>query len=167
MKIKNWDKINGITYRGRCIVNPIHNADETKYSADIIDISLPHKPKWELSVIVPGHKFKDKNDNTINVILHGHNNYSSRVVATKEMMISLQHFRMLYEKLVEEVLEMEITTSVLSTSNLSNGVLNVVSNSGTTIDYTKVVNEVIDILQNDSNVSKDLKTALNDLINKQ
>lgn len=166
MKIKNWDKLNGITYRGRCIVNPIHNADETKYYADIIDISLPQNPKWELVVLVPGFKFKHSDDNTINVILSDSDNISSRVTATKEMIKSIQHFRMLYERLIDELIAIQNKQTLYQSSTNQSGILNNVMSNGNTIDYTKVIGELIDVLQNDTNVSKDLKTALNDLINK-
>ena len=36
MKIKGWEKISGYTYKGYTIVNPIHNAYETKYEATIL-----------------------------------------------------------------------------------------------------------------------------------
>ena len=61
MKIKGWDKISGYTYKGMCIVNPIHNADETKYYATILNLNLPQKPKWELSVLTDKHRFKQDN----------------------------------------------------------------------------------------------------------
>jgi hypothetical protein len=33
MKIKGWEKISGFTYKGYCIVNPIHDANEEGYFA--------------------------------------------------------------------------------------------------------------------------------------
>ena len=57
MKIKNFDKISGYTYKGFSIVNPMHNADETKYFATVLNLNNPQKPKWELSVITSEHKW--------------------------------------------------------------------------------------------------------------
>jgi hypothetical protein len=50
MKIKNWYKINGFGYKGYCLVNPIHNADETCYYADVLNLNLSDKPKWHLEL---------------------------------------------------------------------------------------------------------------------
>ena len=54
MKIKNWDKLSGVTYKGYCIVNPIHNATGNMYYADVLNFNLPHKPKWNLEFIMDG-----------------------------------------------------------------------------------------------------------------
>ena len=67
MKIKNFDKISGYTYKGYSIVNPIHNAEETKYLATILDLNTPNKTKWEMTVLTPAHKFNQsaiKDDET-------------------------------------------------------------------------------------------------------
>ena len=79
MKIKGWDKISGYTYKGWCIVNPIHNADETKYMADVLNLNLPQKPKWELSVLVPGYKFKTATDKEFDVMIWGERNVLKKV----------------------------------------------------------------------------------------
>jgi hypothetical protein len=67
MKIKGWEKISGYTYKGYTIVNPIHNADETSYQATILNLNLPQKPKWELSVLTPAHKFRIADIANINI----------------------------------------------------------------------------------------------------
>ena len=87
MKIKGWDKITGYTYKGMCIVNPMTNADETKYYATILNLNVPQKSKWELSVLTDKHRFKQ--DNSFHIILRTENNISSTTIATKQMMKSL------------------------------------------------------------------------------
>jgi hypothetical protein len=63
MKIKGWEKISGYTYKGYCMVNPIHNAGETKYMADILDLNESHKPKWgEINLLTPAHKWMVPNE---------------------------------------------------------------------------------------------------------
>jgi len=106
MKIKGWDKISGFTYKGMCIVNPMHNADETKYYATILNLNLPQKPKWELSVLTDEHKFK--RDDCFHIILRNENNISSTTMATKEMMKSLPRFRMLIETMIDKLTNNEI-----------------------------------------------------------
>ena len=36
MTIKNWDRINGFTYKGYTIVNPIYSANENRYYASCL-----------------------------------------------------------------------------------------------------------------------------------
>lgn len=171
MKINGWEKINGITYRGCCLVNPIHNADETKYMADILNLNLPQKPKWEFSMLTPNHKFKKDNEFTLQIwvddVLFAHTD------ATIEMMKSLSTFRNLYEMLVDEVLKKQDTLQNFHTSPISHslnvsqgqGIMNVVANTGTTIDYSKVIAELAKIINETDDISDKLKTELNKLIN--
>lgn len=106
MRIRGWEKINGITYKGLCIVNPIHNADETKYIADVLNLNLPQKPKWELVVLTPAHKFRAVNDNRFHIMLWESNKYSSRYEIDKDMMASISNFRMIFETLVDNILQL-------------------------------------------------------------
>ena len=55
MKIKNWYKISGFTYKGYTCVNPIHNAGGTMYYADVLNLNLPQKPKWYLELMIDGN----------------------------------------------------------------------------------------------------------------
>lgn len=103
MKIKGWDKINGYTYKGWCIVNPIHNADETKYMADVLNLNLPQKQKWELSVLVPGYKFKTATDKEFDVMIWGERNVFKKV--SKDEMKSINSFRIIFENLVDELIK--------------------------------------------------------------
>jgi hypothetical protein len=50
MKIKGWEKISGLTYKGYCIVNPIHNAGEEVYYATILNLNEVYKPKWDIEL---------------------------------------------------------------------------------------------------------------------
>ena len=124
MKIKGWDKITGYTYKGMCIVNPMTNADETKYYATILNLNVPQKPKWELSVLTDKHKFKQ--DNSFHIILRTENNISSTTIATKQMMKSLVQFRMIVENMIDEILKIELTSA-------PKGIINHVNQNGTTI----------------------------------
>jgi hypothetical protein len=103
MKIKGWDKISGYTYKGWCIVNPIHNADETKYMADVLNLNLPQKPKWELSVLVPGYKFKTATDKEFDVMIWGERNVLKKV--SKDEMKSINSFRIIFENLIDELIK--------------------------------------------------------------
>ena len=103
MKIKGWDKISGYTYKGWCIVNPIHNADETKYMADVLNLNLPQKPKWELSVLVPGYKFKTATDKEFDVMIWCERNVLKKV--SKDEMKSINSFRIIFENLIDELIK--------------------------------------------------------------
>ena len=50
MKIKGWEKISGFTYKGYCIVNPIHDANEEGYFATVLNLNQVYKPKWDIEL---------------------------------------------------------------------------------------------------------------------
>jgi hypothetical protein len=116
MKIHGWEKISGLTYKGLSIVNPIHNADETKYMADVLNLNLPHKPKWELYVLVPGHKWKAVDDDMFHIMLWDEDRFSSRKIVSRDMMKSIKNFRMMFEDLIDEMLATQLTMAPNSPS---------------------------------------------------
>ena len=174
IKIKGWEKISGYTYKGHCIVNPIHNAGETKYIADVLDLNLPHRPKWELNVLAPGHKFKAVNDDRFHILLWDEGKFSTRKEVDKDMILSVSSFRTLFETLVDEMLELraEIDNKVTSTvskringGGASSGITKITSNGGVTIDYGKMMEELIKAIKEQDSISDDFKKALTDAIN--
>jgi hypothetical protein len=116
MKIKGWEKISGYTYKGYTIVNPIHNADETSYQATILNLNLPQKPKWELSVLTPAHKFRiadiaNINIDTFYIVMWDDNkNHINREI-TKQRMKSISIFRNEFEEMIDEMLSRQITSA--------------------------------------------------------
>jgi hypothetical protein len=114
MKIKGWEKLSGITYKGYCIVNPIHNAHETKYEATILNLNLPQKPKWELSVLTPQHKFivgENTADGIFFISMWDDNKFSASRKMNKQMMKSISNFRQTFEDMVDEILKIQITST--------------------------------------------------------
>lgn len=114
MKIKGWEKIQGYTYKGYCIVNPIHNAHETKYEATVLNLNLPQKPKWELSVLTPQHKFivgENTADGIFYIMLWDENNLHTNTTMTNQMMRSISNFRQTYEQLVDKMLSLQLTSA--------------------------------------------------------
>jgi hypothetical protein len=146
MKIKGWEKISGYTYKGYSIVNPIHNAEETNYQATILNFNLPHKPKWELSVLTPGHKFRTGlwNTDTFFIILRDDNKFNVNHEMTKQRMKSISNFRQTFEEMVDEILKIQLTSAPRS-SSLNSGIVNHVNNSGTTIPYAQMIQVIQDI----------------------
>lgn len=179
IKIKGWEKISGYTYKGHCIVNPIHNAGETKYMADVLDLNLPHRPKWELNVLSPGHKFKSVTDDRFHILLWDEDKYSTRKEVSRDMILSVSSFRRLFENLVDELLQLRkknsftqpasVTSSnntgTAVVTNTGGGIINNVMNSSTTIDYGKMMEELIKAIKEQDSISKDFKKALTDAIN--
>ena len=135
MKIKGWDKISGYTYKGLCIVNPIHNADETKYMADVINLNLPQKPKWELTVLMPNYKFKQ--DNTIQIILWDEMKIRVTKCGSKNIIASISNFRNLIEDMIDELLKIRSVGAPiiqsLQSGSVSSGILNTINTNGTNI----------------------------------
>ncbi len=108
MKIKGWEKIQGFTYKGMCIVNPMHNAEETKYFATILNLNLPQRPKWELSVLSP--KFKFKSDDYFSVMMWDENKFHTTTKIDKQSMRSISHFRQTVEQLIDRMLYYQTQT---------------------------------------------------------
>ena len=106
MKIKGWEKISGITYKGLTIVNPIHNADETKYTADILNFNKPDRPVWRLAVLTDNHKFRASSTDFF-VTIRGEHKMSTQSIVSRAMMLKLSDFRQVFERLVDEILMME------------------------------------------------------------
>jgi hypothetical protein len=175
IKIKGWEKLSGITYKGYCIVNPIHNAGETKYMADVLDLNVPHRPKWELSVLAPGYKWKAVNDDRFHILLWDDSKFSTRKEVDKDMILSVSSFRTLFETLVDEMLELREEINAKLVSNVTKrvnggapGIINTVTNSGTThttMDYGKMMDELIKAIKEQNSISDDFKKALTDAIN--
>jgi hypothetical protein len=122
MKIKGWEKLSGITYKGYCIVNPIHNAHETKYEATILNLNLPQKPKWELSVLTPQHKFivgENTADGIFFISMWDDNKFSASRKMNKQMMKSISNFRQTFEEMVDEILGIQLTSAAVTASSHS------------------------------------------------
>jgi hypothetical protein len=137
MKIKGWEKISGYTYKGYSIVNPIHNANETSYEATILNLNLPHKPKWELTVLTPQHKFKGYDD-TFSIIVKDDENRSTINSVDKVRMASISIFRNTFEEMIDKLLDMRLTSVTNVTKNINGGttgIINQVQSAGTNVLY--------------------------------
>jgi len=142
MKIKGWEKISGYTYKGYTIVNPIHNAEETKYEATILNLNLPQKPKWELNVLTPAHKFKQ--DNHFSITMWDDQDYLTRRQLSIQRMRSISIFRNTFEEMIDELLKIQLTSAPISHS-ISGGIINHVNNTGTTIPYAQMIQTIQNI----------------------
>lgn len=156
MKIKGWEKINGFTYKGYCIVNPIHNAEETKYEATILNLNLPQKPKWELSVLTPAHKFRtgvDRNSQTFYITMWDENKMVTNSEITKERMKSISIFRNTFEEMVDRVLAIQLTSAPRSSSMQFTGIMNQINQNGITIPYGQIVQSIQSMQQTITNLT--------------
>ena len=165
MKIKGWEKISGYTYKGYAIVNPMHNADETKYFATILDLNDPTKPKWELSVLTPAHKFKI--GDTFSIILKDNEGRSKINEHSKEMMSSKQNFRMIFEEMIDGMLKTRLISAPMYSSHSlqtitpkpMGGIIGQVNNSGTFSIYDASTGTSIDLVD----TIKQLQKQIDDL----
>ena len=186
MKIKGWEKISGYTYKGYTIVNPIHNADETMYEATILNLNLPQKPKWELSVLTPQHKFivgENTADGIFYIVMWDDNkNHISRHVS-KQRMKSISIFRNEYEEMIDEMLSRQITSAPRSHSlntayskpinnnlygtativgNTGGGIMSTINSNGNTTTWNPNTNLPSSMLMS----IKDLQEQIDNLKNK-
>jgi hypothetical protein len=169
IKIKGWEKISGFTYKGFSIVNPIHNSYETKYMADVLDLNQSHKPKWELNVLGPGHKWKAVTDTNFHILLWDEDKFSARREVNKDMISSVSSFRQIFETLVDEVLDVRRKNSLFT--NVSKrvnggtiGIANTVNTSGTISVYdssTGTSFDLIDTIKTLQQQIEDLKSQQN------
>jgi hypothetical protein len=162
MKIKGWEKISGYTYKGFSIVNPIHNADETNYEATILNLNLPQKPKWELTVLTPQHKFKGYDD-TFSIIVRDDENRSTINSVDKVRMASISIFRNTFEEMIDKLLAMRLTSVTNVTSNshsIGSGIINQVQNAGTNFTYKSgsisITNTAAHIIQTTIDLQKQI-----------
>jgi len=135
MKIKGWEKISGFTYKGYCIVNPIHDANEEGYFATILNLNQVPQPKWEIELTINNStgviKFRILDSVTQHLMAKSH--------LTKINIDTLQKFREQYEMLVDDILE-EAQSYIASkvTKNINGGttgIINQVQSTGTNVLY--------------------------------
>jgi len=173
MKIKGWEKISGYTYKGYCLVNPIHNAGETKYMADILDLNETHKPKWgEINVLTPAHKWMLPNDDKFQIMLWDDTGISVSNTLTKKEMELVSNFRNVFENLVDAILSKRLTSApVYSSHSLQTGTLNPnyyatntiggivgkVNNSGTFSIYDASTGSSIDLIDTIKSLQKQIE----------
>ena len=172
IKINGWEKISGIGYKGYTIVNPIHNANETKYMATVLDLNQSHKPKWELNVFGPGHKWKSVTDTNFHILLWDEDRFSARKEVSKDMISSVSSFRQIFEVLVDEVLDVRRknslftnvskrvnggTPGIVSTVNTGGAISIYDSSTGTSfdlVDTIKTLQKQIEDLKSQQNGTK-------------
>jgi len=105
MKIKNWDKISGFTYKGYTIVNPIHNATGECYYADVLNLNLPQKPKWHLELMIGNGYSKT----TLNLLDLNGINIEHKIELVDIRTVSL--FRVRYEEIIDEMLARQLLSA--------------------------------------------------------
>jgi hypothetical protein len=133
MKIKGWEKISGYTYKGYSIVNPIHNANEDTYYANILDLNQVQQPKWDMIL-------KTTNGSDI-ITFRIEDSLTKHLMATsgltKENIRTLQKFREEYELLIDDILETALLSKVTKNINGgTTGIINQVQNAGTPVTYS-------------------------------
>ena len=101
MKIKGWEKISGFTYKGYCIVNPIHNAGEDIYFATVLNLNQVYKPKWDITLSA----YAVKGVVTFSILDNVTQHLLAKAHLTKVNIETLQQFREQYEMLIEDILE--------------------------------------------------------------
>jgi hypothetical protein len=162
MKIKGWEKISGLTYKGYCIVNPIHDANEEGYFATILNLNHQQKPKWDIELTATPVKgiitFRIKDNLTTLLLAKSH--------LTKTNIDTLQKFREQYEMLVDDILEgAQSYTASKVTKNINGGttgIINQVQNASTNFLYGSSSISVTNIQTNVIQALKDLQQQIDD-----
>jgi hypothetical protein len=134
MKIKGWEKISGFTYKGYCIVNPIHDANEEGYFATVLNLNQVYRPKWDIELTLNNNtgviKFRILDSVTQHLMAKSH--------LTKINIDTLQKFREQYEMLVDDILEEAQSYVKKATTNINGGttgIINQVQSTGTNVLY--------------------------------
>ncbi len=127
MKIKGWEKISGFTYKGYCIVNPIHNAGEDIYFATVLNLNQVYKPKWDITLSA----YAVKGVVTFSILDNVTQHLLAKAHLTKVNIETPQKFREQYEMLVDDILEeaQSYTKTKTGTTGPSKGIINQVQNT--------------------------------------
>jgi hypothetical protein len=134
MKIKNWDKTSGFTYKGYTIVNPIHNATGECYYADVLNLNLPQKPKWHLELLLGCGGITPAYGEHILKLLDGNGlNIKHKIELVDIRTIAL--FRVRYEEIIDEMLARQLTLAPTHGVHPT-GIINKITTNGTNIVYT-------------------------------
>ena len=134
MKIKGWEKISGLTYKGYCIVNPIHDANEEGYFATVLNLNQVYRPKWDIELRAYAVKGVVKFSILDNVTQH----LLAKAHLTKVNIETPQKFREQYEMLVDDILEEAQSYVKKATTNINGGttgIINQVQSSGSNVLY--------------------------------
>ena len=134
MKIKGWEKISGFTYKGYCIVNPIHDANEEVYYATVLNLNQVYRPKWDMVLSAYAVKGVVKFSILDNITQH----LLAKAHLTKVNIETPQKFREQYEMLVDDILEEAQSYVKKATTNINGGttgIINQVQSSGSNVLY--------------------------------
>jgi hypothetical protein len=134
MKIKGWEKISGFTYKGYCIVNPIHDANGEGYFATVLNLNQVYRPKWDMVLSAYAVKGVVKFSILDNVTQH----LLAKAHLTKVNIETPQKFREQYEMLVDDILEEAQSYVKKATTNINGGttgIINQVQSTGTNVLY--------------------------------
>jgi hypothetical protein len=124
MKIKGWEKISGFTYKGYCIVNPIHDANEEGYFATVLNLNQVYRPKWDIELTINNStgviKFRILDSVAQHLMAKSH--------LTKTNIDTLQKFREQYEMLVDDILEeAQSYAATKVTKNINGGTTGIIN----------------------------------------
>jgi hypothetical protein len=134
MKIKGWEKISGFTYKGYCIVNPIHDANEEGYFATVLNLNQVYRPKWDITLSA----YAVKGVVTFSILDNVTQHLLAKAHLTKTNIDTLQKFREQYEMLVDDILEEAQSYVKKATTNINGGttgIINQVQSAGTNVLY--------------------------------
>ena len=163
MKIKGWEKISGYTYKGFCIVNPIHNANEDTYFATILNLNHEHRPKWDMTLSA----YAVKGVITFRILDSVTQHLLAKAHLTKVNIETPQKFREQYEMLVDDILEEAQSYTKTGTTGPSQGIINQVQTAGTTLAYSShsLSNGLsnLSVMQQALNAMRELEEQLDEL----
>lgn len=131
MKISGWEKLHGITYKGYSILNPIHNAINTQYIADVMDLTTKNKLYMLLDLDSTYNDFGSIRHYAL-ILEDKLNKVKVQRIINYDMLQSMSTFRQIYELCIEDYIK-----EVEETWTKQNGILNVVANSGATHSWSQ------------------------------
>ena len=159
MKIKNWDRISGYTYKGYCIINPIHNAKGNIYYADVLNLNLSQKPKWHLELMIGGNGY---HGHTL-TLLDGNGMNITHLIELVDIRTSAL-FRARYEEVIDEMLSRQITsapTGILNTINTNGNNILVAGNINGTMTQYNLIDTIHELQKQIDELNAKLNTPVN------
>ncbi len=118
MRIENWSKINGITYKGFVIGSPSHASNYKIYNANVYNLNGGFKSNSSIWLIME----YDEDIKSFNVKMYDTvSNFEHTELLTLEKAKSIKGFREVYEAIIEQFLYEGIftNTGIASSSGIA------------------------------------------------
>lgn len=135
IQIENWNRVNGITYKGFVIGAPSHSTNYEIYNCNVYDLNDGFNSKSSIWVTM---QF-DEDIDAFNVSIYDTTTfYQHTEILTKQAAQTLKGFIKIYEAIIEQYIYDKRTAK--SSVGGTTGIVGKVMNAGTAVTYSMAPN---------------------------